>query len=102
MAWVDNFKRYDTSNGYGNARKWQKAFYARMSDDEAIKILEEQEQTPYSILGITEAATQAEIKKAFLLLIKEWHPDYNSHRIDEANEMSKKIIAAYTFLKTKN
>lgn len=99
MAWTDNFKRYDTSNGYGNSRKWKQTFYERISDTEAIKILaDEQEETPYSLLGIAPGATQAEIKKAFRTKMKEWHPDYNPHRLHEATEMSKKINAAYSLL----
>lgn len=98
-VWKDNFKRYDTSNGFGNAKKWKEAFYERLSTEEAFIILSKQEETPYSLLGIYENASQEEIRKAFKAKIKEWHPDLNQHRIIEANEMSKKIIAAYTILK---
>lgn len=69
----------------------------RMSKDEAQAILM-QSETPYSILGISSQATQSEIKKAFRQLITEWHPDRNQHRVKEAEEQSKKIIAAYTLL----
>ena len=95
---MSGYKTYDTSKGYGNSRKWKGAFHERMTLEEAVEIL--QEDTPYGILGITEPATQAEIKTAFYKKIKEWHPDRNTHRYTEATEMSKIIIAAYTILKT--
>lgn len=98
MAWKDDFKRYDTSNGYGNAKKWRNCFNERISDKDAIAILSEQDETPYSILGISDQATQQEIKKSFRLKITEWHPDLNQHREAEATAMSKKIIAAYSLL----
>jgi DnaJ-class molecular chaperone len=101
MGWTDNFKRYDTSNGFGNGRKWRESFYERISDQDAAQILKSQDETPYSLLGITETATQDEIKKSFRQKITEWHPDRNQHRESEATAMSKKIIAAYTLLSKK-
>lgn len=96
---MGGYKTYDTSNGYGNSRKWKGAFHERMTGDQANAIILEQEQTPYAILGISPSATQAEIKAAYRMKIMKWHPDVNQHRITEATEMSKKIIAAYTILK---
>ena len=95
---MDGYKTYDTTNGFGSARSWRDAFYERMTGEQAARILKSQEETPYSLLGISPGATQAEIKKAFRLKIIEWHPDKNQHRIKEATEMSQKIIAAYTVL----
>ncbi|TXJ25033.1 MAG: J domain-containing protein [Chitinophagaceae bacterium] len=69
-----------------------------MSKDDATAILQQQQETPYQILGVSANATKAEIKKAFRTLIILWHPDKNQHRIQEAEAMSKKIIAAYTIL----
>jgi DnaJ-class molecular chaperone len=95
---LDGYKTYDTSNGFGNAREWQKALFERMSKEQAEMILQDRQETPYSILGIKEGATKSAIKTAFRKLITEWHPDKNQHRVIEAEEMSKKIIAAYTIL----
>lgn len=92
------FKKYDTSKGFGSARKWKQAFNERMSFDEATEILKEQAETPYTILGVSQSATKAEIKAAFRSKVKEWHPDRNAHREAEATEMMKKINAAYTVL----
>lgn len=97
-GFLDGYKTYDTSNGYGNAKKWRSSFNERFSEKEAENILKYEQQTPYQILGVLPSATAAEIKKAFRKLISEWHPDFNQHRIEEAEEMSKKIIAAYSLL----
>ncbi|MDR2272034.1 MAG: J domain-containing protein [Sphingobacterium sp.] len=97
-GFLDGYKTYDTSNGYGNAKKWRSAFNERFSKDKADAILRDGQQTPYQILGVPPTATATEIKKAFRKLIAQWHPDFNQHRIEEAEEMSKKIIAAYSLL----
>lgn len=100
-GFLDGYKTYDTSGGFGDPRKWRESFKARMSAGEARQVIESQDDTPHRILGLSQNATQAEIKKAFRSLIAEWHPDHNGHRVAEAEEMSKKIIAAYTLLKQK-
>lgn len=97
-GFLDGYKTYDTSEGYGNASKWRSSFKQRFSKQEAEDILKEQQLTPYQILGVAGSATATEIKKAFRKLIAQWHPDTNQHRIVEAEEMSKKIIAAYCLL----
>lgn len=97
-GFLDGYKTYDTGNGFGNAKKWRQSFKERMSPEEAEKIIRSQEQTPYEILGILPGATKQEIKKAFRKIISEWHPDKNQHRQAEAEERSKKIIAAYEVL----
>lgn len=95
---MDGYKRYDTSEGYGHRRQWKGAFNFRMTGEEAERIMNEQRETPFSILGVTERATKEQIKAAFRTLITKWHPDKNPDNMEEATEMSKKIIAAYTML----
>lgn len=95
---LDGYNTYDTSNGYGNAENWRAAFRHRMSREDATAIIQLQQETPHQILGVSPNATKVEIKKAFRTLITIWHPDKNQHRIQEAEAMSKKIIAAYTIL----
>lgn len=97
-GFLEGYKTYDTTKGHGNAKKWRNSFKERFSKQEAETILKDGTQTPYEILGVQLSATVAEIKKAFRKLISEWHPDFNQHRLEEAEEMSKKIIAAYSLL----
>ena len=98
-GFLDGYKTYDTSKGFGSTKKWKASFNARMNSDEAKEILAAESDTPHQILGVSNSASKEEIKKAFRALISEWHPDKNPHRIAEAEAMSKKIIAAYTVLK---
>lgn len=97
-GFLDGYKTYDTSCGFGNPKEWREAFRERMSKDEAKEILQKVDESPYSILQISENAAPEEIKKAYRKRLMEWHPDKNQHRINEAEEMTKKIIAAYITL----
>jgi DnaJ-domain-containing protein 1 len=98
-GFLDGYKTYDTSNGYGNANKWRDAFKKRMTIDEANAILDQISESPQVILGVTINASFIEIKKAYRAKLHEWHPDKNQHRIEEANTMIDRIVAAYTRLK---
>ena len=51
----------------------------------------------YQILGVEEAATEAEIRKAYRKLALQWHPDRNQGR-PEATERFKEISEAYGVL----
>lgn len=97
-GFLDGYKTYDTSEGFGSAAQWRKAFNARMSKDEATAILDEQEKSPWQLLEVPPGASKTEIKKAFRKLMMEWHPDLNQHRLEEAEAKSKAIIAAYSLL----
>jgi DnaJ-class molecular chaperone len=52
---------------------------------------------PYRILGVSKTATDAEIKKAYRGLAKEYHPDRNPNNPKVA-EIFKNINAAYSLL----
>ena len=96
-GFLDGYRTYDPEvEGFGNPSQWRAAFKQRMSREEAQGIIDEDD--PWAILGLSIGATKAEIKKAYIRLIKEWHPDKNPHRIEEATKKSQKIIAAYTIL----
>ncbi len=97
-GFLDGYNTYDTSNGFGNAKKWRKSLYEKMSREEANAIIENQVESPYTILGVPTGASEAEIKKAFRKLIIRWHPDKNPGQHDMAEAMSKQLIAAYTIL----
>lgn len=54
------------------------------------------EYDPYKILGVSKSASQAEIKKAYKNLAKEWHPDKNKD--PKAEDMFIKISKSYEIL----
>lgn len=95
---LDGYNTYDTSKGFGNVDEWQDTFYQRMTGDEAKATLRDYPDDPHQILGISKSASKAEIKSAFRKLIMEWHPDKNPHRLEQAEAITKRIIAAYTIL----
>lgn len=99
-GFLNGYKTYDTSKGFGNARKWRQSFQQRMNKEEATAILTAQPQTPLEVLGLSVDASPDAIKKAFRQLIMQWHPDKNPDRKQEAEEMSRQIIAAYSLLTT--
>lgn len=91
-----DYKTYDTSEGFGNPYEWKKAFNKRISPDEAREIL--CEDNPWIILGVPVNSSKEQIKKAYRKLAFEWHPDKNPDKIQLAEEMMKKINAAYCLL----
>lgn len=95
---LGGYKTYDTSKGFGNPNEWQETFYQRMTGGEARKVLDGSNTAPWKILGVAKNATGKEIKTAFRRLLMKWHPDRNPDKQDEANEMTRKIIAAYTIM----
>lgn len=56
---------------------------------------------PYTVLGVSRTATEAEIKKAFRTLAKENHPDTNADN-PKAAERFKEANAAYELLSNKD
>lgn len=54
------------------------------------------ENDPYKILGVGRSASQAEIKRAYKTLAKEWHPDKNKD--PKAEDMFIKISKSYEIL----
>lgn len=54
------------------------------------------EYDPYKILGVSRSASQAEIKRAYKSLAREWHPDKNKD--PKAEDMFIKISKSYEIL----
>jgi uncharacterized membrane protein YkvA (DUF1232 family) len=52
----------------------------------------------YELLGIAPKAEAREIKQAYLNKVKQWHPDKNPHRREEAEEKTKVLNQAYQIL----
>jgi curved DNA-binding protein CbpA len=68
--------------------------------DGAAKKKKKQERCDlYDVLGVSRDATPEQIKKAFIKLVKKWHPDRNPDNKDECTECFKEIIEAYEILK---
>lgn len=95
-GFMDGYKTYDTSTGYGSASQWRKSFYKKMSSDEADAILNNDEQDPWEILGAKRGMSRKEITQCMRKMVMKWHPDVCKD--PRAEEMTKKIIAAYTKL----
>lgn len=59
---------------------------------------------PYEVLGISENASEAEIKKAYKELVKKYHPDkyQNNPLADLAEEKLQEVNEAYDMLMKKN
>lgn len=52
----------------------------------------------YELLGVDSKAGQEEIKQAYRSKLKEWHPDKNPDRKEEAEEITKTLNVAYDIL----
>ena len=52
----------------------------------------------YDVLEIQKTATMNEIKKAYTVLAKKWHPDRNPNNVEEATQKFKEISEAYGVL----
>ncbi len=52
----------------------------------------------YNLLGIDSKADRQTVKQAYLAKIKEWHPDKNPDRTEEAEEKTKVLNQAYHIL----
>jgi len=52
----------------------------------------------YKLLGIDPKADRQTVKQAYLAKIKEWHPDKNPDRREEAEEKTKVLNQAYHIL----
>jgi DnaJ-domain-containing protein 1 len=88
-GFLDGYKTYDASEGYGHPEQWKEAFFERLGVDKALEVLGEDD--PLQLLGITtEGFTWDDILKAYRKMMMKWHPDRNPGNKD-AHEMSKKL-----------
>ena len=53
----------------------------------------------YKLLGVDPEDGPDAIRQAYREKLKEWHPDKNSHRVEEAEAVTKTLNQAYTVLK---
>lgn len=67
--------------------------------DEFVKALDPRgEKNAYRVLGLTEDATQEEIKRRYKKLAVKWHPDKNLNNKEEAQQKFMEIQEAYEIL----
>ncbi|CAK0849645.1 unnamed protein product [Prorocentrum cordatum] len=52
----------------------------------------------YGLLGVSRAATDADIRKAYLQAALRWHPDKNPDEQERAEDMFKRLARAYHVL----
>jgi uncharacterized membrane protein YkvA (DUF1232 family) len=52
----------------------------------------------YELLGVDPSAGADDIKRAYRNRLKEWHPDKNADRLEEAEEVTKTLNQAYHML----
>lgn len=95
-GFMDGYKTYDTSNGFGSPSEWRFSFNERMGFKEAKAHIKD--ESPLGILGLPTNATFEEIKARYKKLAMECHPDKNPN-IDRS--VFQKVLAAYTVLKKK-
>lgn len=122
-GFTDGYATYDpTETGYGNPKDWRETFRGSVGLDADDIFADEGEDaapssssgssgsskgakarkvdnSPTGIMGLPKTAEWPEIKKRYRALMREWHPDVNAHRVEEATEMVKKINTAYIALK---
>ena len=85
----ENFAR-----GFREAGTWQYAEVGLTKE-------ERERRAALEVLGLTEGATETEIKESFRTLAKKHHPDTNQGD-EAAEERFKSVCAAYEILKPKN
>src|ERR1700677_1889215 len=98
-GFMDGYKKYDTSQGFGDARQWQEAFSARMGVAKAREVLGADD--PLAVLGLVSGANWEEVEMAYRKKAREWHPDRRLDDPELAKEMMTKINAAYEILEEK-
>lgn len=90
-GFLEGYKTYDTSQGFGNRQEWQHAFFERLGIDKAIEVLGEDD--PLFLFGLTAKAVWDDVILAYRRLARIHHPDLGGTK-----EMMQKINAAFEVL----
>lgn len=93
---LDGYKTYDPQEeGYGNSYEWKKNFRKRMTKEDALAFLKDDD--PWVVLQIRPGSSKEAIQTAWKRLCKLWHPDIN--KAENALDMQQRINAAYDALR---
>ena len=100
-AIFDKYQTYSPEKeGYGNVQNWSAAFDERMGYDDATRFVGT--DNPLTILGLTKLpGTMEELKKVYRKLIMANQEGQRANATPEAQEIVKRIIAAYSLLATR-
>ncbi|XP_049737494.1 dnaJ homolog subfamily C member 22 [Elephas maximus indicus] len=90
--WVWRLLVGDPGFSSGYFQEWEKLYEFVHS------FQDEKQQLAYQVLGLSEGATNEEIHRSYLELVKIWHPDHNRHQTEEAQRHFLEIQAAYEAL----
>lgn len=99
-GFLDGYKTYDTSRGFGTPTEWRAAFNDTMGIDEAKRHVGK--QSPWKMLGISMNAPWNSVVSAYRKMAFKTHPDRataNGMTIEAATEQFKLVTAAFTVLK---
>lgn len=97
-GFLDGYKTYDTSNGFGTPESWKEAFEQRMNYKTLT--IEEKEENKGIVQSLYEAKTAQELKLAYRELMKKYHPDIAGDT-DENKTISQLLNDTYFDLKNK-
>jgi hypothetical protein len=90
-GFMDVYKKYDTSNGFGNRQEWMNAFYDRIGFEKAVEVLGETD--PLVLFGLTRDASWEDVVATYRKLARQNHPDLGGSK-----EAMQKINAAFEVL----
>jgi len=90
-GFMDVYKHYDTSNGFGSRTEWRESFYERIGFEKAVELLGETD--PLVLFGLKSDATWEIVVSTYRKLARQNHPDLGGSK-----EMMQKINAAFEVL----
>ena len=98
MGFTDGYKTYDTSNGFGNRRKWINAFEERMNF--RVNTDQETKEKESVYASLYECKTLGELRKEYYRLMNIHHPD-KAGDTEENKIIAQAINDTYFKLKSK-
>lgn len=87
-----DYAPYGHAEKKGNPTEWRKAYESRMmGEEEAVIVLDK--DNPYTVLGLSQGASETSVKTAWRQYAMKHHPDKGGDQ-----EVFKKGLAAYSLL----